>query len=90
MAKSEDPKDQAKMHEIIFCTSEAVRTAAILLQPVMPAKMCTLLDMLGVRADKRSFKDAAMGRDLTYGTPLVYPKFPGEWNSLFPPPAAEE
>ncbi|WYZ38551.1 hypothetical protein EsH8_III_000465 [Colletotrichum jinshuiense] len=90
LAKSEDPKDQAKMHEIIFCTSEAVRTAAILLQPVMPAKMCTLLDMLGVRADKRSFKDAAMGRDLTYGTPLVYPKFPGEWNSLFPPPAAEE
>ncbi|KAL0943653.1 methionyl-tRNA synthetase [Colletotrichum truncatum] len=89
LANSKDPKDKAALHEIIFYTSEAVRTAGILLQPVMPTKMATLLDMIGVDAGKRTFQDAAFGTDLTYGTPIVDQGRPGEWNALFPPQPAE-
>ncbi|GKT40942.1 putative methylcrotonoyl-CoA carboxylase beta chain, mitochondrial [Colletotrichum spaethianum] len=90
LTKSAEAKDQAALHEIIYCASEAVRCAGILLQPVMPSKMGTLLDMVGVQADRRGFEYAVFGADLTYGTPAIDPGRPGEWNSLFPPQASEK
>jgi methionyl-tRNA synthetase len=51
LAKSDPPR----MRLVLFVTIETLRTAAILLQPVMPAAMCKLLDLLGVRVDERSF-----------------------------------
>ncbi|KAF6819114.1 methionyl-tRNA synthetase [Colletotrichum sojae] len=82
-------EDSAALHEIIFHASEAVRSAGILLQPIMPIKMGVLLDVMGVDADKRRFEDAAFGKDYTYGEPIIDPGRPGEWNSLFPPQPSE-
>ncbi|KAK1995849.1 tRNA synthetase class I [Colletotrichum falcatum] len=89
VAKSTEARDQAALHEVIYHVSEAIRCAGILLQPVMPAKMGTMLDMVGVQADRRGFEYAVFGADLTYGAPVLNPGRPGEWHSLFPPPAAE-
>lgn len=87
MTKREE--DSAALHEIIFHASEAVRSAGILLQPIMPTKMGVLLDIMGVDANKRRFEDAAFGKDYTYGEPIIDPGRPGEWNSLFPPQPSE-
>ncbi|KAF9881085.1 hypothetical protein CkaCkLH20_01235 [Colletotrichum karsti] len=65
LVKAKNPKSQAALHEVIYVTSEAVRSAGILLQPIMPTKMGQLLDLIGVDADKRRFQDAAFGTDLT-------------------------
>ncbi|KAJ0334369.1 hypothetical protein COL5a_000426 [Colletotrichum fioriniae] len=89
LANSTDPEVQAAKHEVIYYASEAVRSAGILLQPVMPTKMGMLLDMMGVEAGKRRFEHAVFGNDLTYGTPAVDLGRPGEFNSLFPPQPAE-
>ncbi len=37
---------------------EALRVAAILLQPIMPSKMAELLDMLGVKQGARDWEAA--------------------------------
>ncbi len=47
--------DPARMRVVLFTTIEALRAAAVLLQPVMPAAMGKLLDLLGVPADRRDF-----------------------------------
>ena len=47
--------DPARMRLVLYVTIEALRVAAILLQPVMPGSMGKLLDLLGVPADRRSF-----------------------------------
>lgn len=43
----------------------------ILLQPYMPEKAATLLDMLGVEAGRRGFDDAVIRSDKTYGVPTI-------------------
>ena len=50
------------MRVVLYTTIEVLRIAAILLQPVMPAAMAKLLDLLGVAPDKRSFAEARCGR----------------------------
>ncbi len=47
--------DPARMRLVLYVTIETLRIAAILLQPVMPAAMSKLLDLLAVPADKRDF-----------------------------------
>ena len=42
----------------MFYSLEACRVAGILLQPVMPTKMASLLDRLGVANDQRYFEHA--------------------------------
>ncbi|TQN75062.1 putative methionine--tRNA ligase, partial [Colletotrichum shisoi] len=71
-------EDQAALHEIVYFSSETIRCAGILLQPIMPAKMSTLLDILGVQVDRRGFEHATLGADRTYGTPLTDPGRPGQ------------
>jgi methionyl-tRNA synthetase len=53
--------DPARMRVVLFTTIEALRIAAILLQPIMPASMGKLLDMLGVDERKRAFADIDAG-----------------------------
>lgn len=48
--------DPARMATVLYVTIETVRTAAILLQPVMPASTARLLDMLGVPEEHRCFE----------------------------------
>ncbi len=75
---------QKKLDQIIFVAAEAIRIAAILLQPFMPAKMERLLDMLGVRPEARSFEFAELGKDFAYGESKV-DLGRGHVGVLFPP-----
>ncbi|MGD0721744.1 MAG: methionine--tRNA ligase [Roseiarcus sp.] len=47
--------DRARMETVLYATIETLRIAAVLLQPVMPAAMASLLDLLATPADARDF-----------------------------------
>ena len=47
--------DPGRMRLVLYVTIEALRVSAILLQPIMPASMGKLLDLLAVPADRRTF-----------------------------------
>lgn len=82
VAKIGTPESEAELQEIIFHVSEAVRIAAILLQPYMPTKAAEMLDILGVEEGKRGFGDAVVGADLSYGKSSGWEL--GENSTLFP------
>ncbi|KAF3919352.1 hypothetical protein ABW21_db0203828 [Orbilia brochopaga] len=52
---------------MLYPAAEAMRISAILLQPVMPRRMTHLLDLLKVDEGRRTWEDAVVGRDYTYG-----------------------
>ncbi|KAI8355113.1 tRNA synthetases class I (M)-domain-containing protein [Choanephora cucurbitarum] len=52
------PEEKDRLDTILFYSLEACRVAGILLQPVMPTKMASLLDRLGVAEDQRYFEHA--------------------------------
>lgn len=82
--KLEDPVARAVC---IYSCMEALRVAAILLQPVMPTKATWLLDEMGVRADRRTFDWAERGADLEYGLTGEEVAAKGKtarWNAVFP------
>ncbi len=66
--------DPDRMRSVLYVTLEILRIAATLLQPIMPASMGRLLDLLDVPAGGRTFAALAkeMGR-LSPGTPLPAP-----------------
>jgi methionyl-tRNA synthetase len=47
--------DPERMRLVLYVTIETLRIAAILLQPIMPASMSRLLDLLAVPQDTRAF-----------------------------------
>jgi methionyl-tRNA synthetase len=53
--------DPARMGLVLYVTIEALRIAAILLQPVMPGSMGALLDLLAVGPKSRAFAAADAG-----------------------------
>jgi methionyl-tRNA synthetase len=71
LRKSEAPEDQERFRTVLYTTLEAVRIAALLVQPAMPASAANLLDLLGQNAGQRDF--AAIGTRLAPGTPLPTP-----------------
>jgi methionyl-tRNA synthetase len=71
LRKSESDADQVRFRTVLYTTCEAVRIAAVLVQPVMPDSASTLLDLLGQPADGRDF--AALASRLTPGTALPAP-----------------
>ncbi|MFA1702255.1 methionine--tRNA ligase [Mycobacterium intracellulare] len=78
LRKSESEADQQRFRTVLYVTCEAVRIAALLVQPVMPESAGTLLDLLGQAQDQRTF--AALGARLTPGTALppptgVFPRY---------------
>lgn len=78
LRKSESEADQQRFRTVLYVTCEAVRIAALLVQPVMPESAGTLLDLLGQAQDQRTF--AALGARLTPGTVLppptgVFPRY---------------
>ncbi|KAG9832782.1 hypothetical protein KCV05_g13319, partial [Aureobasidium melanogenum] len=82
VSSKEDAERQ--MDYIIFLSTEMLRLAGIMLQPVMPAKAKQLLDMLGVADDRRGFADAQLGADKDYGVSRV-PQGKGQAGVLFAP-----
>ncbi len=78
LRKSESAADQARFRAVLYTTCEAVRIAALLVQPVMPESAGKLLDLLGQPDDRRAF--AAVGARLVAGTVLppptgVFPRY---------------
>ena len=47
--------DPARMRLVLYVTVEALRVVAILLQPIMPASMTALLDLIAVAPEARAF-----------------------------------
>ncbi|KAF4120699.1 methionyl-tRNA synthetase [Geosmithia morbida] len=73
---------------VIFNCAEALRLAAILLQPIMPTKAAQLLDELRVRDDRRTLAWAARGADDDYGLTSDDMEKLGRvqsWQTIFPP-----
>ncbi len=78
LRKSESEADQLRFRTVLYTTCEAVRIAALLVQPVMPYSAGKLLDLLGQPPEQRSF--AAIGTLLAPGTALpgptgVFPRY---------------
>jgi len=71
LRKSESGADQTRFATVLYTTCEAVRIAALLIQPVMPESAGKLLDLLGQPQKQRSF--AAVGARLAPGTALPAP-----------------
>ena len=91
---SNEPKvlsseEEAELDGMIYLCSESIRICGILLQPYMPAKMQRLLDMLGVREERRTVEFAHVGTDKDYGESNVA-LGKGVPGTLFPPLALEE
>jgi methionyl-tRNA synthetase len=81
LRKSEAAADQQRFGTVLYTTLEAVRIAALLVQPVMPQSAGKLLDLLGQPAEQRSF--AAVGTRLAPGSVLppptgVFPRYQTE------------
>ncbi len=70
--------DPARMQTVLYVLAETLRCVGILLQPVMPASACKILDALSVPQDKRSFSSLSVLDALTPGTyfPDPEPIFP--------------
>jgi methionyl-tRNA synthetase len=81
LRKSEAQDDQTRFGTVLYTTLEAVRIAALLIQPVVPESAAKLLDLLGQPAGARSFN--AVGTRLAPGTALppptaVFPRYQTE------------
>lgn len=78
LRKSDSEADQKRFATVLYTTCEAVRIAALLIQPVMPDSAGKLLDLLSQPPEQRSF--AAIGARLAPGTALppptgVFPRY---------------
>ena len=71
LLKSESDTDQARFRTVLYTTCEAVRIAALLVQPVMPESAAKMLDLLGQTEDQRAF--TAIDARLAPGTVLPAP-----------------
>jgi methionyl-tRNA synthetase len=71
LRKSESEADQARFRTVLYTTIEAVRIAALLVQPVMPESAGKLLHLLGQPEEHRTF--SAIRTRLAPGTVLPLP-----------------
>ena len=71
LRKSESEADQVRFRTVLYVTLEAVRVAALLVQPVMPVSAGRLLDLLGQPDDRRDF--GWLATRLVPGTELPVP-----------------
>jgi len=71
LRKSAEAACQERFRTVLYTTLEAVRIAALLVQPVMPTSAARLLDLLGQPADRRAF--ASIARRMAPGVRLPAP-----------------
>lgn len=72
LRKSESAHDQERFRTVLYVTLEAVRVAALLVQPMMPESAAKLLDLVGQPADDRDF--SAVATRIAPGTALPTPE----------------
>jgi methionyl-tRNA synthetase len=69
----------------IGLVAEILRICGIGLQPYMPTKASMMLDLLGVEKSQRTWKDAVVGSNKTYGKSFLTSAYgKGHESSLFP------
>ncbi len=80
--------DTDRMATVLYVTIEALRSVALLYQPLIPSSANKLLDLLAVPADKRTFAHLGADAALVPGTPLPKPEgvFPRVEDPDAPPP----
>ncbi len=91
LAKQHETLSPLLLNWTIHRSAEALRIAAILLQPVMPGKMKRLLDEMGVQPERRTVAHARPDADDAYGTANDNPSNHDRANkhlTLFPPMAS--
>ena len=71
LRKSAEEGDQQRFRTVLYTTLEAVRVAAVLVQPVMPESAGRLLDLLGQDGTRRDF--ACLATRIEPGTALPEP-----------------
>lgn len=88
LVKTDNDNDKLQATQVVFHCAEALRIVGILLQPYMPTKASTLLDMLGVDSSRRTYNYAQFAADDSYGEAKAQV---GKcaWDSLFPPLSIE-
>ena len=57
---------QQQLVSLLHATLESLRMCGILLQPIMPASMSTLLDRLGIPLERRLFGDTQQPQDVVH------------------------
>lgn len=77
-------KMEEQIDRSIFLAAEALRMTGILLQPFIPASAKKQLDILGVAEDRRTWEWCRVGKDDSYGVPLIE-LGKGSKGALFPP-----
>ncbi|OIW30253.1 methionyl-tRNA synthetase [Coniochaeta ligniaria NRRL 30616] len=86
--KLETKEAEQEQTRSVYLGVESVRISGIFLQAFIPDKAAEMLDMLGVDPARRTFDDARLGADFTYGVPL---QDLGKGKAgLFPPLAVED
>lgn len=85
MAKAgQSPEDmEAEIDRAVYLCAETLRLVGIMLQAFIPDSAKRLLDMLGVAEDRRHWEWCQVGKDDSYGSPLV-DLGRGEKGVLFP------
>ncbi|KXL48590.1 hypothetical protein M433DRAFT_56688 [Acidomyces richmondensis BFW] len=73
----------AEIDRAIYMAAETLRLVGIMLQPFIPTSSERLLDMIGVRKDRRDWEWCVLGKDDEYGKPMV-DLGKGEQGVLFP------
>jgi methionyl-tRNA synthetase len=66
--------DTDRMATVLYVTIEALRSVALMYQPIIPSSASKLLDLLAVPADQRTFAHIGAAAALTPGTPLPTPE----------------
>jgi methionyl-tRNA synthetase len=66
-------QDPARMATVLYVTAEVLREIGIMAQPFVPTAAATLLDLLAVAPDRRSFASVGPEARLAPGTPLPAP-----------------
>jgi methionyl-tRNA synthetase len=79
LRKSSNPVHILQLNATIFMCLECLRICGILLQPVLPTSMATLLDRLGVSKQHRHMNDCVVGKhvfvqEIAQNAPVLFPK----------------
>ena len=84
------PEDlEAKIDRIMYLEAETLRLVGIMLQAFIPDSAGKLLDMLGVRPDRRGWDWCVVGKDDAFGDPLIDLGKGKEGVQLFPALASD-
>lgn len=62
---------QAEIDRTVYFSAETLRLVGIMLQPFIPESAARLLDMVGVRPERRTWEWCVVGKDDEYGVPRV-------------------